>query len=64
MTFYITLFITMIFAMAMYLEAASSTRAPGFLERAFGPGRIPPLRGRNPEYFRDAVCLGILVPPR
>jgi hypothetical protein len=30
-----------------------------FLERAFGPGRIPPWRGMNAAYFRDAFCVAL-----
>jgi membrane protease YdiL (CAAX protease family) len=60
-TFYIILFITLIFIMAIY--AAGAVLLLGlswfFLERAFGPGCIPPWRGLNATYFRDALCLAL-----
>jgi membrane protease YdiL (CAAX protease family) len=60
-TFYITLFITMIFAMAMYLAGGVLLLGLSwfFLERAFGPGRITPWRVLNAAYFRDASCLAL-----
>lgn len=30
-----------------------------FLERAFGPGRIPSWRGENAAYYRDAFCIAL-----
>jgi hypothetical protein len=59
--FYIILFITMIFIVAIYLAGAVLLLGLSwfFLERAFGPGRIPPWRGMNAGYFRDAFCLAM-----
>jgi hypothetical protein len=60
-TFYIILFISMIFIVAMYMAAAVLLLGLSwfFLERAFGPGRIPASRGTNAAYFRDAFCLAL-----
>jgi membrane protease YdiL (CAAX protease family) len=60
-TFYITLSITMIFIVAIYLAGAVLLLGLSwfFLERAFGPGRIPPWRGMNAAYFRDAFCVAL-----
>jgi hypothetical protein len=60
-TFYIILFITMIFIVAFYLAGAVLLLGLSwfFLERAFGPGRIPPWRGMNAGYFRDAFCVAL-----
>jgi hypothetical protein len=58
-TYYIILFISMIFVTTMYTAGAVLLLGLAwfFLERAFGPGRIPPWRGMNPSYFRDAFCV-------
>ena len=60
-TFYIILFITMIFITAIYIAGAVLLLGLAwfFLERAFGPGRIPLWRGMNGAYFRDAFCLAL-----
>jgi hypothetical protein len=60
-TFYIVLFISMIFIVALYLAGAVLLLGLAwfFLERAFGPGRIPPWRELNAPYFRDALCLAL-----
>jgi membrane protease YdiL (CAAX protease family) len=60
-TFYIILFITMIFVMAIYVAGAVLLLGLSwfFLERAFGPGRIPPWRELNAAYFRDALCVAL-----
>ena len=51
----------MIFIMAIYLAGAVLLLGLAwfFLERAFGPGRIPPWRGMNAAYFRDAFCVAL-----
>jgi len=60
-TFYIILFITMIFITALYM--AGTTLLLGlswfFLERAFGPGRIPSWRGMRGSDFRDAFFVAL-----
>jgi membrane protease YdiL (CAAX protease family) len=60
-TFYIILFITMIFIMAIYMAGAVLLLGLSwfFLERVFGPGCIPPWRELNSAYFRDALCLAL-----
>jgi len=60
-TFYIILFITMIFIVAIYLAGAVLLLGLSwfFLERAFGPGRIPAWRGINAAYLRDAFCVAL-----
>src|SRR5258707_1331449 len=60
-TFYIILFITMIFVMAIYVAGAVLLLGLSwfFLERAFGPGRIPPWRELNAAYFRDALYVAV-----
>ena len=60
-TFYIILFISMIFITAMYMAAAVLLLGLAwfFLERTFGPGRISPWREWNAAYFRDAFYLAL-----
>jgi membrane protease YdiL (CAAX protease family) len=60
-TFYIILFITMIFIVAIYLAGAVLLLGLSwfFLERAFGTGRIPPWRVMNAAYFRDGFCVAL-----
>jgi membrane protease YdiL (CAAX protease family) len=60
-TFYIILFISMIFIVAIYMAGAVLLLGLAwfFLDRAFGPGRIPAWRGVNAAYFRDAFCVAI-----
>src|SRR5258708_31025498 len=60
-TFYITLFISMIFITAMYMAAAVLLLGLSwfFLQRAFGPGHLPAWRGMNAAYFRDAFCVAL-----
>ena len=60
-TFYIILFISMIFITAMYMAAAVLLLGLAwfFVERSFGPGSIPAWRGVNSSYFRDALCVAL-----
>ncbi len=60
-TFYIILFISMIFITAMYMAGAVLLLGLAwfFLERAFGPGRIAAWRETNAAYFRDAFCVAL-----
>jgi hypothetical protein len=60
-TYYITLGITFIFATALYAAGAVVLLGLGwfFLERAFGPGKVPARQALGPAYFRDACCLGV-----
>ena len=60
-TYYITLAISFIFVTALYAAAGVLLLGLGwfFLERAFGPGRIPAWTEWSPAYFRDAFCLGV-----
>jgi len=60
-TFYIILFISLIFITAMFLAGAVLLLGLAWflLERAFGPGRIPAWRGMNGAYFRDAFCVAL-----
>jgi len=60
-TFYVILSISLLFVTALYLAGAVLLLgfAWFFLERAFGPRRVPSLRGRDPAYYRDALCTGI-----
>ena len=60
-TFYIILFISMIFITAMYMAAAVLLLGLAwfFLERAFGPGRIAAWREMKAAYFRDAFCMAL-----
>ncbi|HLJ24832.1 MAG TPA: type II CAAX endopeptidase family protein [Candidatus Acidoferrales bacterium] len=55
-TYYVILFITMIFVTAIYLAGAVLLLGLGwfFVERAFGPGAIPPWPVKNAGYYRDA----------
>jgi hypothetical protein len=57
-TFYVTLFISMMFVVALYMAAALLALGLAWfmLERAFGPGRILSWRETNALYFRDAFC--------
>jgi len=59
--FYVTILISLIFITAIYV--AGGVLLPGlawfFVERAFGPGRIPKWREWKPEYFRDAFFVGL-----
>jgi hypothetical protein len=60
-TFYIILFISLIFITAIYMAGAVLLLGLSwfFLERAFGPGCIPAWRGMNPKYFRDAFSVAL-----
>ena len=60
-TYYITLSIVMVFSVALYASGAVLLLGLAwfFLERAFGPGRIPRLREMNGAYFRDALCIAL-----
>jgi len=59
--FYLILFITLIFVTAMYMAGAVLLLGLSwfFLERAYGPGRIPAWRGMNAAYFRDAFFVAL-----
>ena len=60
-TFYIILFISMIFITALYTSGAILLLGFSwfFLERAFGPGRIPSWRGMRATDFRDAFFVAL-----
>jgi membrane protease YdiL (CAAX protease family) len=60
-TFYIILFISMIFITAIYMAAAVLLLGLAwfFVERTFGPGHIPAWRDTNAAYFRDAFCVAL-----
>jgi hypothetical protein len=60
-TYYITLGLSFIFVTALYAAAGILLLGLGwfFLERAFGPGKIPAWKDLSPAYFRDAFCLGV-----
>jgi len=60
-TYYVILFISLIFITAMYLAGAVLLLGLAWflLERAFGPGCIPAWRERNAAYFRDAFCVAL-----
>jgi hypothetical protein len=60
-TFYAILFISLIFITALYLAVAVLLLGISwfFLERAFGPGRIPTWAGMRAEYYRDAICVAV-----
>ena len=57
--FYAILFISLIFVTALYLAGAVLLLGIAwfFLERAFGPGRIPAWTGMRAAYYRDAFCV-------
>ena len=59
--FYVTMFISLLFSMAIYV--AGAVLLPGlawfFVERAFGAGRIPERSEWTPAYFRDAFCVAL-----
>ncbi len=59
--FYATLFISLIFIMALYPAIAVLLLGLAwfFLERAFGPGCIPLGSGMRAEYYRDAFCVAV-----
>lgn len=59
--FYVILFISMLFVVGLYLAGAVLLLGLAwfFLERAFGARCIPPWRGMNRAYFRDAFCLAL-----
>ena len=61
-TYYITLFISLIFVTAIYIAGAVLLLGLSwfFLERAFGPGCIPAWRAINSAYFRDAFCVAVI----
>ena len=60
-TFYVVLFISMMFIVALYMAAAVLALGLAWfvLERAFGPGRIVPWREMNAIYFRDAFSMAL-----
>jgi membrane protease YdiL (CAAX protease family) len=60
-TFYIILFISMIFITAMYMAGAVLLLGLAWflLERVFGPGQITAWRETKGAYFRDAFCLAL-----
>jgi hypothetical protein len=59
--FYAVLFISLLFVTALYLVVALLLLGLAwfFLERAFGPGRIPACSGMRAEYYRDAFCVAV-----
>jgi len=59
--YYTILFISLLFAVSLYLAAAVLLLGLAWfmLERAFGPGRIATWSGARAVYFRDAFCVGI-----
>jgi membrane protease YdiL (CAAX protease family) len=59
-TYYIILFISLIFITAVYLAAAFMLLGLSwfFVERTFGRGRIPSWTGMPANYYRDAFCVG------
>jgi membrane protease YdiL (CAAX protease family) len=61
LTFYIILFISMIFITAMYMAVGVLLLGLAwfFVERAFGPGRIPVFQRQEAIYFRDAFFLAL-----
>ena len=63
-TFYIILFISMIFITAMYMAGAVLLLGLAWflLERVFGPRQIPSWRETNAAYFRDAFCVAFFGP--
>ena len=60
-TFYIILFISMIFITAMYLAAGSVLLGLAWflVQRAFGPSRLPVRQKMDAAYFRDAFCVAL-----
>jgi membrane protease YdiL (CAAX protease family) len=63
-TFYIVLFISMIFITAMYMAGAVLLLGLAWflLERVFRPRQIPSWRETNAAYFRDAFCVAFFGP--
>jgi hypothetical protein len=59
--YYTILCITLLFAVSLYLAGTVLLLGLAwfFLERAFGPGRIPSWTRMSPEYYRDAICVAI-----
>jgi hypothetical protein len=57
--FLAVLFISLFFVTALYLVIALLLLGFSwlFLERAFGPGRIPTWSGMRTGYYRDAICV-------
>jgi membrane protease YdiL (CAAX protease family) len=60
-TFYVTLFISLIFITALYLAVAVLLLGLAwfFLERVFGPGCVQPWAGMRAGYYRDALCIAV-----
>ncbi len=60
-TYYIILFISMVFITAVYLAAAFMLLGLAwfFIERTFGRGRIPSWTAMPAAYYRDAFCVAI-----
>ncbi len=60
-TYYLILFISLIFITAIYLAGAVLLLGLAwfFLERIFGQGCIPSWVGLNAAYFRDAFCVAL-----
>jgi membrane protease YdiL (CAAX protease family) len=60
-TYYAILFISLLFVTALYATAAFLLLGLSwfFIERTFGPGRIPLWSGVRPEYYRDAFCVAV-----
>jgi hypothetical protein len=63
-TYYSMLVISAILVTALYVAGSVILLgfARFFVERAFGPGRIPAWSSLEPAYFRDALFLGVFGP--
>jgi len=59
--YYAILFISLLFVTALYAAAAFLLLGMSwfFIERTFGPGRVPSWSENRPEYYRDALCVAI-----
>jgi hypothetical protein len=59
--YYAILAISLLFIVSIYLAGAVLLLGLSwfFLERSFGPGRIPALARVQPAYYRDALCVAI-----
>jgi membrane protease YdiL (CAAX protease family) len=61
-TYYAIVFISLLFVTALYAAAAFLLLGLSwfFLERTFGPGRVPSWLGNRAEYYRDALLVAVL----
>jgi hypothetical protein len=59
--YYAILFISLLFVTALYAAAAFLLLGLSwfFIERTFGPGRVPTWLENRPEYYRDALCVAM-----